>query len=272
MTRTSTLRLAVVAAILTTAAGCDSISASLFRPAAAAPDVAPPVFSDPRPAPGTVVNTEVFTIQVADPEEGGVEGSGVDPARVEAAVTGGGVLPVAVNLPSVTVLLTGVPEGPVTVALTARDRAGNSAVHLFQAVLDRTPPPLAFLVQAPTLITSSDATARIDLTVQVGADSNYQSGQLEIRVAGPDRVCGTADDAAVPTSVVAQPVRALATPGVHAFQFLLNNPVPRGGQPQTILYCWVATARDTARSLTGEPANNVSRISSATAVTWRPPA
>ena len=264
--------LAAIAAIALAAAGCDSIAASLFRPASATPDATPPVFSDPRPAAGAVVNAQLFTVQVVDPEEGGIAGSGIDPTRVEATLIGGGILPVAVNLPAVTVLLTGVPEGPVQVAVTARDRAGNSAVHVFQAVLDRTPPPLAFLVQPPALVTSSDATMRVDLSVQVGADPNFQSGQLEVRTAGPDAICGTADDAAVPPAVLAQPLRQLATPGVHAFQFVFNNPVPRGGQPQTILYCWTATARDTARAIDGAPANNVSRITTPTAVTWRPPA
>jgi hypothetical protein len=267
------LAVALVAAAIGSTAGCDILAASIFRPVSDPnPDTTPPVFSDPRPGPTVaVVNAPAFTIQVVDPPSGGAAGSGVDPTRIEANVIGGGAQPVTVGLPLVTIHMAGLPDGPLQIAVVARDFAGNSAVHVFSTILDRTAPTLGFSLRPPATVATAATTARIDFVVQV-AEPNFESGTVEIRSPGPDGGCGTADDGEVPASVVAQPTRPLPGPGNHAFQYFLLNPVPRFGQPQAILYCWIVTARDAARSLDGAPGANTATLVGSTLVTWLPPA
>jgi hypothetical protein len=270
-------RLALAAALgglLTgSTAACDILAVSIFRPVSdPSPDTTPPVFSDPRPGPTVaVISAPAFTVQVVDPPSGGVAGSGVDPTRVEANVIGGGARPVTVGLPMITIHMAGLADGPLQIAVVARDFAGNSAVHVFTAILDRTAPTLGFPIPPPATVTTAATTARVDFVVQVGAEPNFESGEVEIRSPGADGTCGTADDGAVPTSVVAQPVRPLAGPGSHAIQYFLLNPVPQFGQPQAILYCWIVSARDAARSLDGTPGANTATLTGSTLVTWLPP-
>lgn len=253
-----------LAAILFTAAACDTFPVSLLRPSVDPnPDVTPPVFSTPRPpADVLVVSAEAFTIQVTDPG-----GSGVDPTRVEANVIGGGARPVTVLLPAVTVHLTGLADGPLQIAVVARDFAGNSGVYVFTATLDRTSPTLTFSTPPPAATSSAATTLRVDLSVRVGTEPNFEAGSLEVRFPGPDGTCGTTDD----TSVAGQAPRLLPGVGTHAFSFVLTNPVSPFGQPQAILYCWIATARDTARTIDGAPGANTARAVTSTLVTWLPP-
>lgn len=264
--------LAVLALVPWLAAGCDTITASLLRPVLPpTSDTTPPVFTSPQPAPGVaVVSAQAFTIQVTDPSDGGLPGSGVNPARIEANVIGGGSRPVTVLLPNVTVHLAGLADGPVQIAVQAVDFAGNTSIHVFTTIVDRTPPTISFNPPPPASLDTASGTLAVNISVRIDPEPNFEAGSLEIRLPGADGTCGTADDSPVPPAVVANPSRVLVGPGTHAFQFILNNPVPPLGQTQAILYCWIATARDAATGLDGSPGANTSRAVGSTLVTWRP--
>jgi hypothetical protein len=266
------LALAALALALPWAAGaCDTISAALFGVAPTAnPDATAPVFSNPRPAADVaVVSAEAFTIDITDP--GGTP-SGVNPASIQAQVIGLIPVPTTVILPTVTVHLSGVPDGPVQVAMVGADFAGNSAAYVFTTVLDRTAPTVGFPAPPDATITTSAPTRSIVFTVQAGVDPNFETLVLVILAPGPDGTCGTTDDVAVPASVVALPERSFSASGIYPVTYTLNNPVtPIFGPPQAELYCWVATARDTARTLDGEPGANTSRAVASTLVTWQAP-
>lgn len=268
-------RLALAALITLPVAGCDTLGASIFRPASDLnPDTIPPAFSDPRPAPDVaVVSAEAFTVQITDPAVGGVAGSGVDPMRIEANVIGGGALPVTALLPLVTIHVSGRPDGALQVAIVARDHAGNSGVYVFTTSLDRTAPSVSFSSFPSTAVTTAQTALRVDMIVRVGEEPNFEAGSVEIRDPGPDGTCGTADDAPVPPGVVGGlSSQTLPGPGSHALAFFLTNPVPPLGQSQAALYCWIATARDAARSADGNPGVNTSQAVASTLVTWRAPA
>ncbi len=260
-----------VALIVPCAAGaCDTVTAALFGVAPISnPDVTPPVFTSPRPAPEVaVVSTEVFTIQVTDP---GAGASGINPARMQAQVIGLTPVPITVLLPTVTVHLASVPDGPLQVVVVAEDFAGNSSAYVFTTHLDRESPAVTYPSPPDPSVTTSMATLTEGFVVQVGQDPNFEAAQVEVLGPGPDGTCGTGDDAALPASEVALPVRVLPAPGIHPVTFFLNNPVAPLGQPSARLYCWIATARDTAQTLDGEPDANVSTRVVTTLVTWNPP-
>ena len=254
------------------AGACDTISAALFGVAPVAnPDATAPVFSNPRPAADVaVVSAEAFTIDITDP--GGTAASGVNPATVQAQVIGLIPVPITVLLPTVTIHLSGVPDGPIQIAVVGADFAGNSAATVFTTNLDRVAPAVSFPTPPDASVTTSAANRPISFTVQAGTDPNFETAEVVIRSPGADGTCGNADDVAVPTSVVAAPTRTFTFAGIHPVTFVLNNPVPPiVGQPQAELYCWIATARDTARTLDGEPGANTSRAVASTLVTWQAP-
>jgi hypothetical protein len=257
-------RLCGIALLAGVVAGCDTIVPSIFRPAEhPTVDTAPPIFSNPQPPPDVaVVSSPAFTVEVTD------AGSGVDPTRVEANVIGGGARPVTVLLPRITIHVSDLPDGPLQIAVVARDHAGNSAVHVFTAILDRVAPTLA--ITAPASLVASSSTLSVGVVVQVGADPNFEAATVEVLFPGPDGTCGTQDDAAV-VPPVPLPTRTLPGPGTHNLSFTLTNPVPPLGQPRAELFCWIATARDAARTLDGTPGANTSRVVDSTLVTWQAP-
>lgn len=270
--RFGSLVLATLLAALTVI-GCDEKGPSFFRPAGAgAPDVTPPRFENPRPPPEVeVVAAASFTVEVVDPATSGVAASGVDPGTIEATLLGEGPLPASVDLPTVTVPLVGIEDGPIEVAVAARDFAGNSAVHVFDVVLDRTPPSLDFQSVPGPSVQSNDQVLRVVVRVRVGAEPNFESGAAEVLAPGPDDVCGTADDAAVPSEVLADPTREIPGPGTLTAEFFLDNPVPPDGAARVDAFCWTARASDSARGPEGAPNGNTTTIASRTDVTWMPP-
>ena len=262
------LALAVLAAF-----ACDTKGGEFFRPTTdPSPDVTPPVFSDPRPGPGVeVFGGDLISIDVMDPSPGGAPATGIDPASIEVTVAGGDPLIAIVDLPTITIDLGSQADGPVQIIVVARDRAGNQSTHIFDFELDRTPPPLAFGALPPAQIATALSTLAATVEVIVGPDPNYESGQVSVRLPGADNQCGTGDDTAPPTSVVAQPDRPLLGPGQHIFTFFLVNPVPPGGTGVGASYCWVATAVDSAVGVNGESGVNRSTIAARSDVFWLPP-
>lgn len=268
MSRSGFLGLALLAA-----AACDTKGGDFFRPGIDPdPDVTPPAFSAPRPGPGVdVVAADRIFIDVTDPGAGGTAGSGVDPGSIEASVAGGGPLIAIVTLPTITIELGSLPDGPVGIIVVARDRAGNQSTHIFEFTLDRTAPPLAFGAVPPTTLSTSLATLPATVEVQVGPEPHYGSGQVSVTTPGLDNQCGTADDGVPPVSVVAEPVRPLLGPGQHFVTFFLVNPVPPGGTPTGAVYCWVATATDSAVGPDGETGINRATIAARSDVFWLAP-
>lgn len=264
---------ALVAALALAATACDAKLGSFFRPAGeTTPDAAAPVFRNPLPPPDIeVVSADQFTIEVTDPAEDGLPGSGVDPFSIEALLVGGGPLPAIVNLPRITIDVRGVTDGRVQIVVVARDLAGNQATYIFDHVLDRTPPPLDFRVFPPSNVSTSERVFSATVHVDVGPEPHFDSGAVEVRTPGPDGTCGTADDGAVPTGVLAEPTRPLLGSGVHAFTFFLNNPVSPGGAAMGATYCWVATVVDTALGAGGQEGVNRSTIARRTDLFWLPP-
>jgi hypothetical protein len=263
--------LAVAAAL----AACDRKEAAFFRlvgESGPGEDNTAPVFSSPQPpATSLPVNVDAFAIQVTDPPVDGAPGTGVDPASVTALVSGGGSLPVTVDLPTVTIDVSSLPDGAVQVTVSARDRAGNQSVFTFSHVLDRTAPTVAFLLVPPAEDATNAPTYPATVTVAVGTDPGFGQATLEARTPGPDDQCGTADDGALPASILASPLRTLAGPGEHTVEFVLMNPVSAGGAPQVIDVCWTARAMDTAVGPTGAPAPNAAAVSSRTTIEFQPP-
>lgn len=271
MTRRA-VRLALVLLLPWAAGACDTISAALFGVAPVGnPDVTAPVFSNQRPAPDVaVVSAEAFTIDITDP--GGSAASGVDPTSVQAQVIGLIPVPTTVLLPTVTIHLGSVPDGPLQIAVVGADFAGNSAATVITTILDRTAPTVGFPTPPDPVITSSAPSRSISFTVQGGVDPNFETVEVVVLSPGADGTCGTADDAALPTSEVALPTRTFGFSGIHPVTFVINNPVPPiVGQPAARLYCWIGTARDTARTLDGEPGANTSRVVASTLITWQAP-
>lgn len=267
--------LATLLAATVVLGGCDRKEEAFFRlvgETGPGDDDTAPVFSSPQPPPTSApVSVDAFTIQVTDPPLDGGPGSGVDPASVTASVSGGAPLPVSVDLPTVTIDVSGLSDGSVQVVVSARDRAGNQSVFTFSHVLDRAPPTIAF-VQIPPAEDETDATTyRAVLIVSVGTDPNFGEATVEARTPGTDGQCGTADDGALPTSILDDPVRTLAAPGEHTVEFVLNNPVMPGGASQVVDVCWIATAGDTAVGSTGAPAPNESVVSTRTAIDFLAP-
>lgn len=264
--RRSPVMPALLAAALTAAPGslaCDALSPALLRPALDSPDVTAPVFSNPNPPPGTeVVGASVLEIEVVDPDSDGRPGTGVTAAGIAAALIGGGLLPVSYNPPLVTVHLTGVPDGPIQVVVTARDRAGNQSVHIFNHVLDRTAPPLSFVTTPPDVLQVSDPVLPATITVEAGAEAHFAAGAIEVATPGADAVCGTADDGAAP-EVVGAPTRPIPGPGTVTVVIFLQNPVPSFGDPHARSYCWKARASDSA--------GNESLIARQSLILWLPP-
>ncbi|HUP19066.1 MAG TPA: hypothetical protein VM778_03835, partial [Gemmatimonadota bacterium] len=198
--------LAALAAI-----ACDTKGGGFFRPGTdPAPDVSPPIFSDARPGPGVeILSADRIFIEVVDPSPGGAAPSGIDPASIEVTVAGGDPLIAILDLPTITIDLGSLADGPVQIIVVARDRAGNQSTHIFDFTLDRTPPPIVFVSLPPPQIATSLVTLAATVQAQVGPEPHYQSGQLEVRTPGADNQCGTADDGVPPASVVAQPTRPL---------------------------------------------------------------
>ncbi len=256
-------------------AACDQKEAEFFRlvgEGGGAPgDETAPVFSSAQPPPSsTVVNVEQFSVTVTDPpEENGAPGSGVDPETVQASLVGGGALPVTLNLPTVVIDVSGVPDGPVQVVVSARDRAGNQSVTTLSHVLDRAPPTVEITGAPPADDTTSEATYEAVVEVEVGADPNFASGMVEARTPGTDGLCGTADDGALPSEILTNPTRPLPTPGTATVEFVLMNPVPVGGPSQTVEICWVATARDAAVGPGGEAGVNESTASARSTIVFQ---
>ncbi|HUP19002.1 MAG TPA: SdrD B-like domain-containing protein [Gemmatimonadota bacterium] len=263
--------LAAVAAL----AACDRKEEAFFRlvgEGGSADDNTAPVFSNAQPpVTSSPVNVDAFTIQVTDPPGDGGPGSGVDPASVTASVSGGGSLPVTVDLPTVTIDVSGLPDGPVQVVVSARDRAGNQSVFTFSHVLDRAPPSVDFVLVPPAQDQTNAATYRAVVTVAVGTDPGFAGASVEARTPGADGQCGTSDDGTLPTSILENPVRPLAGPGEHTVEFVLENPVDPGGAAQVVDVCWTARATDSAVGPTGAPDPNVSVVSSRTTIEFQPP-
>lgn len=260
---------AALAVLALTLPACDRTGGSFFRPFAEGDaDATPPVFSKPSPAPDIeVLSADRITIEVTDPGEG----TGVDPGSIEASVAGGAPLIAIVELPAITIDLGSAPDGRLLVVVVAQDRAGNQSTHIFDFVLDRTPPPLAFVAVPPAALAVSQVTLIAPVQVQVGAEPHFDTGQIRVRTPSADGICGTADDGAVPTEVLAEPERPLLGPGLHSVTFVLNNPVPSGGASTTAVYCWVATATDSARGPDGETEVNRTTIAARSDVFWLPP-
>lgn len=269
-------RLAVVLVAGATALGaCDGVDTSFFRPASeTSPDVTPPRFSDPRPAPEvTVVNADAFTLEITDPAAEGGVASGVDPDAIEATRLGVGPLPVSVSLPLVTIDVSAVPDGPIQVGVTAEDFAGNQSLYIFSHVLDTTPPTLTFPAPGPPgAIETADGSVQIPIRVRVADEPHPGTGTVEVTTPGADAVCGTADDETIPSEVLANPVRPLGGEGVTTIQFVLTNPLAQGDPPRIDSVCWVATATDNALAPDGSEAGNTASIAARTEITWRPPA
>lgn len=268
--------LAALLALALGAAACDSKDPTFFRlvgeTGSPGEDGTAPVFSSPQPPlSATVVNTDQFSIQVTDPPADGVAGSGVDPESVQATLAGGGSLPIQLSLPTVTIDVAGVPDGPAQVVVSARDEAGNQSVYTFNHVLDRTPPTVAILAAPPADVATSDPSYRAVLQVEVGADPNFATGSLTARTPGADSQCGTADDGALATDILPDPTRTLAAPGTATFEFILDNVVPAGGGTQTVVVCWVARARDTAVDPAGTPGVNESVDAERTTIVFQGP-
>ena len=270
--REASRALCLLVAIPIFLAGCDEKTEGFLRPAGFAADETPPAFENPRPGPGVeVVDADRFTIEVIDAAPGGFRPSGVDPGSIEARVLADDPLPANVDLPAVSVLLVNVPDGPVQIAVAARDFAGNSAVHVFDVVLDRSPPSLEFRVAPPDAVRSDDPALRAVLRVRIEAEPNFDTGTIAVRTPGTDDACGTPDDEEVPDVILADPAREIPGPGTVSVEFFLDNPVPPGGTPRTDDVCWVATASDTAVDLDGTGGVHRTTISESTAVTWEPP-
>lgn len=265
-------RAAILPILLLAALGCDRKAESFFRPAAARfPDETPPRFADPMPGPGiAVVSTDAFTIDVSDPSDGGAA-SGIDAATIEATAAGLSALTVQQDLPHLTIDVAGLPEGLAQVAVSLRDRAGNSAVYIFSHVLDRIPPPIALENTPPPAVTVSDPSLTATVMFTIGPEPHYGSGTLEVRTPGDDDACGTADDGTVPAEVLANPSRDLPTAGGYTLQFGLDNPVPAGGAAVQASYCWVVRAVDTAQAPDGTTGVNASVEAARTDVTWEAP-
>lgn len=263
---------ALAALLLATA--CDALVPPFFRPASeTSPDRSPPRFSDPRPATDVViVNDDAFTIEVTDPSGEGTPASGIPPGGITATRLGAGPLPVMLSPPLVTIDVSDVPDGQIQIGVNARDRAGNSALFLFSHVLDTTPPELAFPGGGPLPARqTSDPTTTITIRVTAN-DAHFDMGTILAATPGPDGTCGTADDGAIPSEILADPERTFEDAGTATVQFVFSNPVPQGGAARTDAYCWNVTATDTARAIDGSPAPNEATISGRTDVTWGPPA
>lgn len=269
-------RLAVLLLAGATAlAACEGVDTSFFRPASeSSPDATPPRFSDPRPAPEvTVVSADAFTLEVTDPAaEGGVT-SGVDPSSIEATRLGAGPLTVTVTLPLVTIDVSAVPDGPIQVAVTAEDFAGNQSLYIFSNVLDTTPPTLTFPAPGPPgAIETADGSVQIPIRVRVADEPHPGEGTVEVTTPGPDATCGTEDDVLIADDILADPVRPLGGEGVTTIQFVLTNPLAQGDPPRIDSVCWVATATDDVLAPDGSEAGNTASIAARTEITWRPPA
>lgn len=267
-------RLAALLLAGATALGaCEGVDSSFFRPASeTSPDGTPPRFSDPRPGPEvTVVNAAAFTLEVTDPGAEGVA-SGVDPDAIEATRLGAGPLPVSVTLPLVTLDVSAVPDGPIQVAVTAQDFAGNRSLYIFSNVLDTTPPTVEFPAPGPpAAIETADGSVQIPIRVRVADEPHPGSGTIEAGTPGADGVCGTGDDQTIPSEVLANPERPLGGEGVTIVQFVLTNPLAQGDSPRTDTVCWVATATDSAVAPDGSEAGNTASTAARTEITWRPP-
>lgn len=270
-----TARLIVLLLMGATVSGaCDGMESSFFRPASeTSPDVTPPRFSNPSPGPEvTVVNTTEFTLEVTDPAAEGGVASGVDPSAIEATRLGAGPLPVSVTPPLVTIDVSAVPDGPVQIAVSTEDRAGNRSLYLFSNVLDATPPTLRFPAPGPpSVIETDDGAVQVPVRVRVADEPHPGTGTVEARTPGADGTCGTADDGTLPSEVLADPVRPLGGVGVTTIQFVLTNPLSQGDPPRTDVVCWVATATDTALAPDGSEAGNTASIAARTTITWRAP-
>ena len=126
-------RIALLAAAVALGA-CDRTDVAYFRSIVDPdPDLSPPVFSNPVPAPGSGTFTGgFFTVDVTD------LGSGVDPTSIEATTPGStALLPITVALPRITVDVSPLPDGRAQVIVVARDLVGNPGAHIFDVQLDR---------------------------------------------------------------------------------------------------------------------------------------
>jgi hypothetical protein len=269
-------RFLLVVSLVVVGGACDQKQEAFFRTVTGIvedQDVTPPLFVNPLPVcTNPVINGDTFTIEVIDPTVGGVPASGVDVAGISAELGDGTPVPTTISGALITVNVSGIPDGPVSVTVIAQDLAGNQSVHIWDKVLDRQGPAMSFVNQPPGTITIDTPTVTFGWGVSVD-DPNLDAGQFGAYSPGPDGTCGTGDDTAWPQGVgpgLVNPQRMdFTTSGTHLISQSFGNPAV--GASVAVAYCWIAHASDVAVGRDNLPSPNESSIFATTLVLYQAP-
>ena len=233
-------------------------------------DVTSPLITSFLPVPGAILNDIVVMATITDPQgangatPSGVDGSGIGASNsAELPITMSGTNMYNADISSLA-------DGMHTIEWMALDLAGNLGTATQMITIDRTA-PVVTVNPTPPATAESDAD-QFSWTVVINIDElHFLDGSYQVRLAGGDGECGTADDVTPTAQQVPTSTFALQE-GSNSVEVLTNNGVPAGGQPTTAIYCGSITARDTAVLKTGGSASNTTTVPPfRTELTWLPP-
>src|SRR5687768_15189708 len=241
-----------------TAAMCWSKDSNFFEPepldATLLPDLDAPIYGQIRPIQGVgVLNSNVLSFTLNDPAgTNGAVPSGIDPPTVSARLANGTAIPLSANGVNYTGSFSTIPDGALTVSLSAKDKAGNTGTGSLSFSLDRTAPNVALTTTPATTATSEADSVRYTVGGTV-ADPHLSTARLLVTQPGTDAACGTADDVAWPQGSsggqVSQNTFDLTADVVASGQFSRTfttyNGVAPGGASRIAVYCGLLEAFDT---------------------------
>lgn len=271
------------AVVLLGGVACWSKSADFFAPfpgtttSTTIPDVDPPLISIIDPLSSvTVLHDHILKFSVLDgTSTNGGAASGLDLSSVTATY-GGLTLPLTNDGLNFTGSLTGLSDGAKSFYLTAKDLTGNTAGIYSNFFLKNTPPVINFTT--PPTPTQSSSAASVTFNFTVNANDLYPgSAHLNLTKAGPDGICGTADDIVPVIGTGLGQVSGTNfdytstfrsggafTPSVTTYNGVTN------GSSATATYCFGVTALDLATDGFGQPNPNTATVWRTSQVTWGP--
>lgn len=239
-------------------------------------DIDAPFFQGIRPVPSaTVLGSNILSFLVSDAQgSNGATPSGVDDATVTATLGTGARLALMRNGLYVG-SFAALPDGPVNLTLSAKDKAGNTGTWPLTFTLDRTAPVIALTMTPPQQMSSSADEASFNIGGTI-SDASFSGAQLMVTRPGIDGICGNLDDVLWPKGTMGGQVSEnnfdltsqITANGTFTARITGYNGVVQGGSPRTAIYCGVIAAFDRADDENGADKPNRSTTVWRTELTW----